>query len=60
MHRTNILGHLEQLRDVIREERRAAKALQVDEMLALTEQKEQLLKQLLPMVESIEALTPEE
>lgn len=60
MDRTNMLEYLEQLRDVILEERRAAKALQVDEMLALTEQKEQLLKQLLPVVDSIEALTPEE
>jgi hypothetical protein len=60
MDRTNLLERLEELRDVIQRERRAAKALAVDEMLELTEKKEQLLKEMLPMVDSIEALSPEE
>jgi len=60
MDRTNVLAHLEQLREVILEERRAAKALLVEEMLTLTDQKEGLLKEMLPVVDAIEALTPEE
>ncbi len=60
MDSANMLGYLEQLRDVILEERQAARALQVEEMLALTQQKEQLLQELLPLVDAIEALTPEE
>ena len=60
MDRANLLDRLEALRDVILEERQAAKALVVDEMMALTDQKEQLLKEMLPLVEDIGALSEEE
>ncbi|MCF8096075.1 MAG: hypothetical protein K9J79_12025 [Desulfobacteraceae bacterium] len=60
MDRTDLGEKLKDLRDLILEERRAAKALEVDEMLELTDQKETLLKDLLPMVDSIEMLSPEE
>jgi len=60
MDRANLLDRLEKLRNVILEERQAAKALVVDEMMALTDQKEQLLREMLPLVEDIDTLTDEE
>lgn len=60
MDRTNLAAKLKDLRNLILEERRAAKALEVDEMLELTDQKEAMLKQLLPLVDSIEMLSPQE
>ena len=41
---------LEKLHDVIMAERRAARALMVDEMIELTDEKEQILEQVLPLV----------
>ena len=60
MDRVDLTAHLEELRDVILEERQAAKALAVEEMLALTEQKERLLKQILPLVDTVDLLGPRE
>ncbi len=60
MDRANLVVELKELRDLILEERRAARDLAVEDMLVLTEQKEQVLKQILPLVDTVEALTPEE
>ncbi|MCF8039356.1 MAG: hypothetical protein K9K79_08555 [Desulfohalobiaceae bacterium] len=51
---------LRKLHEVILEERLAARELAVDKMLHITEEKEGLLKEMLPLVESAEDLTPEE
>ncbi len=48
------------LRDVILEERQAAKKLLVGKMLELTAQKESLLKEISGVIEIVGALTPEE
>ena len=60
MNNSGLILCLEELREVIAEERKAAKALNVDEMLALTERKEDLLRRLAPMVESVEHLDERE
>lgn len=41
---------LEELRDVVLAERRAAKALRVDDMMEQTDQKERILQELLPLL----------
>ncbi|MGM0454029.1 MAG: hypothetical protein ACQERN_12780 [Thermodesulfobacteriota bacterium] len=60
MNRHNLLGHLQQLHAVIVEERQAAKSLCVEKMLELTERKENLLKQIQPLVETTGGLSAEE
>lgn len=60
MDRADLAGHLGRLRDLILAERQAAKALAVEEMLALTDEKESMLKELLPLVDSVETLSAEE
>ncbi len=60
MDRQKLLEHLKELQNLILQEREAARALAVEDMLALTEQKEELLKQMLPVVDSVEELSAEE
>jgi hypothetical protein len=60
MTRENLTEHLIRLHDVILAERRAAKELEVDKLLALTGEKESLLKEILPFSDNVEQLTPEE
>jgi len=55
-----LIEHLKKLHEVILEERRAAKALAVDRMLEMTEIKECLLKQMQPLVDSVDELTATE
>lgn len=60
MNRHELVDQLKILRGVITQERRAAKALAVDEMLELTRKKEELLIQIQPVVSSVDDLSPEE
>lgn len=60
MDNGSLLAPLKKMQELIEKERFAAKELAVDRMLALTEEKEALLKQMLPLVEAADALTPEE
>ncbi len=60
MNRKELLRNLRLLRGVIAEERRAAKALAVDEMLELTGRKEALFRAIQPLSDSVDFLTPEE
>ncbi len=58
MEEQHLCELLEKLHDVILAERRAAKALSVDEMIELTDEKEQILEQVLPLVDPANSLTP--
>ncbi|MFO7838878.1 MAG: hypothetical protein R6X08_05220 [Desulfosalsimonadaceae bacterium] len=60
MDRKKLPEHLKELRSVILQEREAARALAVEDMLAFTEQKEELLKQMLSVVDSVEELSADE
>ncbi|MFP4452790.1 MAG: hypothetical protein ACLFNW_06825 [Desulfobacterales bacterium] len=60
MNRRDLLEQLMRLRTVIVEERRAAKAMAVNDMLDLTEKKEALLRQVQQAAEEAGELSPEE
>ncbi|MCF8104724.1 MAG: hypothetical protein K9K64_04525 [Desulfohalobiaceae bacterium] len=60
MDNGSFLEPLSRLREVILEERLAARELAVDKMLEITEKKEELLKEMLPLMEAADTLTPEE
>lgn len=60
MDNPGLIEYLEQLHGLIAGERRAAKALEVDEMLAMTRRKEELLRQLTPVLESVGELSERE
>lgn len=60
MDREMLTEHLIGLRDVILEERQAAKELAVEKMIQLTAQKECLLKKMLHLIETVDTLTQEE
>ncbi len=57
---SSLIEHLKNLRDVIIEERQAARDLAVERLLEFTDKKESLLKQLSPLVDDISFLSPEE
>ena len=60
MGRENLMEHLTKMREVILAERQAAKELAVDKLLALTAEKESLLKKILPFSDAVEQLTKAE
>jgi hypothetical protein len=60
MDREMLTEQLIRLRDIIIEERQAAKNLSLDKMLKLTAQKESLLKEISGVIEIVDGLTPAE
>ena len=60
MGRTDLTAYLRDLQALIASERKAARALNVDEMLALTQRKESLLHQLQALIGSVDDLTEQE
>lgn len=60
MNRAELPAYLRELQDLIARERKAASALQVDEMMALTGRKESLLQELLHVVDCLGELTEQE
>lgn len=60
MSRENLLEYLSRLREVIMAERQAAKELAVEKLLVLTAEKECLLKNILPLSDAVDQLTPAE
>lgn len=60
MDRQILTEQLIKLRDVILEERYAAKNLSVDKMIELTAQKEGLLVEIFTIIDAVDKLTPEE
>ena len=60
MGRTDLTAYLRDLQALIASERKDARALNVDEMLALTQRKESLLHQLQALIGSVDDLTEQE